>query len=374
MSTRLRFVSLISLVLVALVVTQSAHSTTRPGSTAETVTAVEGIPVASSALYDGAALAMPTRLAVAGDRLIVLDPFGSNVVHVIDVQSGALIESFGSKGEGPGEFEGARSIDVQAGGDAFWVHDVNLQRSTLYALEAPPAPKGHPAGHREQKTLSFVGVAGVTEPIRLSDDRIMAGGMFDKGRLGHLDGEGRLVRASGPFPEVSGDLPGHLVQFIHQGAFRGTPARDRFALSSLFFTRIELYDRHGTRQAVVEPPVTLDPEIITTRDEDGPAAYVDPLAPMGYTDIAVTDAGIFALYSGRDPSVYREEAAYGSQVHVFTWAGEYLGAIDLGYDAAAIAVSDDGTQLYGARHFPASEIRRHTLPERYSGKGEETRI
>jgi hypothetical protein len=338
------------------------------------VRAIDGIASPSETLYDGSALSMPTRLAVAGDRLIVLEPFGGNMVHVIDGTTGALLESFGNEGEGPGEFRGPRSIDVLPGGHAFWVHDINLQRSTLYQIDAPASGEGPEAGHRETGSLSFAGVAGVMEPIRLSDDRIVAVGMFEKGRLGHLDGSGRLVRASGPFPEVAEDLPGHLVQFVHQGAFRGTPARDRFALSSLFFTRIELYDRTGTRQAVVQPPVTLDPKIITTRDDEGPAAYVDPLAPMGYTDIAVTDAAVFALFSGRDPSQYREEAAYADQVHVFNWAGEYLGAIDLGYDALAIAVSADGTQLYTARHFPVPEIRRHTLPERFSGEERETQI
>ena len=188
--------------------------------------------------------------------------------------------------------------------------------------------------------------------------------MFENGRLGHLDPQGRLVRASGALPPAPNGVPPHQIQFIHQGVLRGTPARDRFALSSMFFTRVELFDRHGISRGFVEPPVDLDPEIHTSRRGDRRIAFVSPEAPAGYIDLAVTDAVILALYSGRDPAVYREDAAYADQVHIFAWTGDFVGALDLGYDAIAIAVSDDSKTLYTARHAPVVEIRRHELPDR----------
>ncbi|MFQ5530450.1 MAG: hypothetical protein ACE5FP_08890, partial [Gemmatimonadota bacterium] len=85
-------------------------------------------------------------------------------------------------------------------------------------------------------------------------------------------------------------------------------------------------------------------------------------APAGYIDLAVTDEAIFALFSGRDPQVFRATAGYADQVHVFRWNGDFVGALDLDHDAIAMAVSPDGEQLYTIRHDPIVEIRQHDLP------------
>lgn len=350
--------SLLLLAGAGLVATGSVLPTPRY---AAPVPAVAGIPLASQSFYDGSAMGLPMRLAVAGDRVIVLDALGTQTVHILDAETGALIESFGGRGEGPGEFEGPRSIDVDPSGDAFWIHDVAQQRSTLFPIESSTAESGR---HREIRILKYAEGVGVIEPIHLGDREILAGGMFENGRLGHLDPEGRLVRASGELPPAPKGVPPHQIQFIHQGVLRGTPSRDRFALSSMFFTRVELFDRHGISRGFVEAPVELNPELRTSRRGEHRTVFVSSEAPAGYIDLAVTDEAIFALFSGRDPGVYGEDAGYADQVHVFAWTGDFVGALDLGYDAVAIAVSTDGKTLYTARHAPVVEIRRHELPGR----------
>lgn len=325
------------------------------------ISRVAGRLLPGQLLYDGSAMGFPTRLAVARDRLIVLDTRGSQVVHILDSATGGLIESFGGRGEGPGEFAGPRSIDVVPSGDAFWIHDLNQQRSTLFSIEPPTNKYG---SHRESRILTFEEGIGVLDPIHLGEGEILASGMFEKGRLGHFDPEGRLFRASGELPPAPNGLQPHQIQFIHQGALRGTPSRDRFALSSIFFTRVELFDRHGISRGLVHPPVELDPEIRTGRRGDRSIAYVSPEAPAGYIDIAVTDEAIYALYSGRDPAVYKEASVYADQVHVFDWTGDFVGALNLDHDALAIAVSNDDKTLYTIRHDPVVEIRRHELSDR----------
>lgn len=364
MKHRARLLSLIVLCGAGLIAARSALPTTR----SPVAGPLPGMPLPGDVLYDGAAMSMPLQLAVAGDRLIVLDVLGRQTIHVLDRRTGALVESFGGRGDGPGEFRGARSIDVLPGGTAFWVHDVNLQRSTRYELD-PDASHARDYEHREAEVLTFSDGRGVLEPIHVDDNRILTNGMFTKGRLGHLDAEGHLVRVSGDLPEVPEGLPPRGLQFVHQGALRGTPARDRFALSSLSFSRIELFDRQGTRRAMVEAPIELEPELVTRGSGDDAQVFVSPRSAAAYTDLAVTDAAIYALFSGRDPEVYQDDAIYGRQVHVFTWGGKFVGALDLDYDAIAIAVSPDGRELYGVSHFPAPEIRRHVLPAHLRAEG-----
>jgi len=336
-----------------LVATSGALPSDPPRSSSPTIRPVAGSALSSQPLYDGSALGLPMRLAIAGDRLIVLDALAAQAVHILDVRSGALLESFGSRGDGPGEFQGPRSIDVLPGGDAFWVHDLNRQRSTLFNLDPPESPVSR---HRETRMLTYAEGIGVLEPIHLGDREILATGMFDK-RLGHFDLQGRLIRASGTLPSAPDGLAPQQIQFLHQGALQGTPARDRFALASRVFTRVELFDRHGVSQGFLEAPVDLDPEI------NPKTAFVTSDSPAGYIDLAVTDEAIYALFSGRDPQAYREEATYAEQVHVFRWNGDFVGALDLDHDAIAIAVSPDGAELYTIRHNPGVEVRRQALTD-----------
>lgn len=357
MNKRSNTFSLLLLAGAGLVATGSVFPTSR---SAAPVPPVAGMPLASQSFYDGSALGLPSRLAVAGDRLIVLDALSTQAVHVLDIETGALIESFGGRGQGPGEFEGPRSIDVLPSGDAFWIHDVTQQRSTLYPIKSPNAES---ARHRETRILKYAEGVGVVEPIHIGAHEILAAGIFQKGRLGHLDPEGRLVRASGALPSAPNGLAPDQIQFIHQGVLRGTPSRDRFALSSMFFTRVELFDRHGISRGFVEAPLDLNPDIRISSRGDRRFAYVSPEAPAGYIDIAVTDEAIFALYSGRDPADFREDAAYADQLHVFRWNGDFVGAFDLDHDAVAIAVSTDGKNLYTIRQDPITEIRQQVLPK-----------
>ncbi len=336
-----------------LVATSGALPSDPPGSPVATVAPVAGTTLSSQPVYDGAVLGLPMRVAVAGDRLIVLDALAAQAVHILDSGSGALLESFGSRGDGPGEFQGPRSLDVLPGGDAFWVHDLNSQRSTLFSTQ-PPASTD--LRRRETRTLTYEQGIGVFEPIHLGDREILATGMFDK-RLGHLDLQGRLIRAAGALPPAPDGMAPQQIQFLHQGALQGTPARDRFAFASRMFTRVELFDRHGVSQGFVEPPVELNPEVSRK------TGFVTSDSPSGYIDLAVTDEAIYALFSGRDPHVWREDAAYADQVHVFRWSGDFVGALDLDHDAIAIAVSPDGRDLYTIRHNPVVEVRRHELPE-----------
>jgi hypothetical protein len=129
----------------------------------------------------------------------------------------------------------------------------------------------------------------------------------------------------------------------------------------MFFTRVELFDRHGVSRGLVTPPVDLNPEIRTKRQGEHRIFFVSSEAPAGYIDLAVTDEAIFALYSGRDPGAFGEQAAYANQIHVFSWTGDFIRALNLDHDAQSIAVSTNNDTLYTIQHDPVVEIRQHKL-------------
>lgn len=331
----------------------------RPGSPSAAVRVVsyDAVPLQPRELGTGSVLGLPARISIANDRLIVLDAASAAVLHVFDRGTGGHLESLGPRGRGPGEFEGARAIDVLPGGESFWVHDANLQRSTRFRLESRRND-----ARREEAILTFGDGLGVLEPLRTKSGDIVATGLFEEGRLGHFDAEAAFVGASGPLPDTDRDLPASAVQFLHQGRLAVSPSRDAYAASSIFFSRIELFDSAGAPIGLADAPVVLDPEILTRRRDGGPVSFVDPSSPLGYIDLAVTDRAVYGLFSGREPAEYDGDAGYGREVHVFSWAGEFLGAYDVGHDAVALAVTDDDGEMYVIAHDPMPRILAASLP------------
>ncbi len=63
-------------------------------------------------------LGMPTKIAAVGDHVVVIDAASDAALHVINRMDGEWIRSFGGRGEGPGEFTGAWSLDPVAGARA----------------------------------------------------------------------------------------------------------------------------------------------------------------------------------------------------------------------------------------------------------------
>ncbi len=80
-----------------------------------------------------------------------------------------------------------------------------------------------------------------------------------------------------------------------------------------------------------------------------------PDLPYGYQDLAVTETSIYALFSGRTLQEHGPEGVvFGTFVHVFDWAGDFLQAIEL--DEEVLALTVETGVLYGLRHDPEPAI------------------
>src|SRR5690606_14996100 len=101
----------------------------------------------SRVVYDGETLALPIGIEVVGEHLVLLDGAADSMITVLRRSDGALVRTFGRRGEGPGEYKGLWSVDAgdglvpgrvgeKAAGPAaetdqtFWIYDVGLRRLT----------------------------------------------------------------------------------------------------------------------------------------------------------------------------------------------------------------------------------------------------
>ncbi|HEU0053055.1 MAG TPA: hypothetical protein VFQ39_07750, partial [Longimicrobium sp.] len=88
--------------------------------------ATEAVRLRPVAVTSGDYLDQPTRMAVVGNRLVLLDR-SAPMVHVFELPGLRHLGSFGTKGNGPGEFR--HPTEVQNDPDnpkAFWIYDSGL--------------------------------------------------------------------------------------------------------------------------------------------------------------------------------------------------------------------------------------------------------
>jgi hypothetical protein len=309
----------------------------------------------STLLSEAAAVGIPARLQVADGVLWVGDA-GRNppYLHALDTSTGALLQSFGKRGEGPGDFAGSPfALGLDSGdGRAIWAFDGRLQRLTrfeprptadyellLIHLEGPP---------RAQRVVraGAGGFIGVTQSVEARFALYAADGT----RVGATAG-----RLNGP-----DDAPQRWRWAATNGAISvcAWPGRG-FVIANHGFGRLELYDMEARWVRDADVPFPSAP----TFDDQG--RY---LIRAGYLNCTATLDHVYALFPGQNaaPSPSPDElkdmrAQSGTFVHVFDWEGELRAVFQLDRDAGAITISRAGDVLY-ASSFIDSGIYRFKVP------------
>jgi len=321
---------------------------------------VAEFPLTGTSLYEGEILAMPSQVAVVGDRIVLVDGFAERPVHVLDAASGIHVASFGRSGKGPGEFEWPRAVEsAGSGSHSFWVFDAALSRLTLVE---PDIWASQPSS--ERITLSVRGPAQVTNVIRIGENRLLGAGFFSDGRLGHFDGKGDYTGASGPLPVSATEAPPGVLQHAYRGVLKSNPARTRLVFANRHAGFLEIYGSDGEPLRRIDGPYEFEPSFTVRLGEQGPGLATGDDLRFGYVDVATTNDRIYALFSGRTRTGHPEDAVYGQTVHVFDWDGTFVSILHLDADVMAIAVDEVRTRLLAVRHLPAPAVLSYDLPAR----------
>ena len=302
-------------------------------------------PVLTGAVLNASpALALPTRIAVAGDYLVVIDAASDSVLHVLGRRSGRLVRSLGRRGEGPGEFKGAWSLAPDPrSSDAVWVYDLPLRRLTRVAL--PAVAEGRASARR---LVRLAGGAVLTGPQWMAPDSILSPGFLPDARVALFDSTGRHTGGLGQPPfAAEADQPMQAAQAL----LAAHPGQHRYAIANRYVSRIELLDVDRGSSLAVPGPVPVNAERTT----------VD-LERFAYVDAAGTATEVVTLFSGRSREEYAGSAGFGDQLHLFDWEGRFLGAYRLDADVLAIAVDESEGYVYALRHDPVPAVLRYRLP------------
>lgn len=328
--------------------------------------ALRPAPLASEVIAEPIDLGLPFELEVVGPHLVVLDAASDSSVLVFHKQDGRIVRSFGRRGHGPGEFEGAWSVDPVLGSDReFWVYDASLHRLTHVDLERDFGGISRPG----DRLINLIAEATVLDPAWL-DSIFVSLGFFQSGRIAHFDAEGRFLRTVGPLPQDAEDVPPQVLQHAFQSTLKPNPSRTLLAVATRHADRLEIYRPDGTLVAAAKPPFGFLPNFQVRQRRGQPSMATGDDLRFGYVDLAASEEHIYALFSGRTRRGFPGVANFGEYVHVYDWTGQLVAVFELDSDALAIAVDPSDGTLYALRHDPRPAVVRYTLPH----LGELTRV
>ncbi len=319
---------------------------------------VETVALEGTVLTDSVSLALPTGLVVWQNSLVVQDPRAASAVRIFDT-AGRLRGATGRKGFGPGEFTSPSAVLSRPGHPGeFWVFDARLSRLTPYRVPDLLAGGTQRAGERVQLASQLV----VEAPVWLDDSTMVAlNPMLRAGeaRFSFFEPDGALRASAGAPPEGDEALTRFLKQQVYGGPLAARPGHAQFLVASRYAGRLELYGRDGALVRRFEVPDAFEPDVQPS--PDGMNFLSNEGQRAGYSDVAVTDRLVFALFSGQKDKD-NPVSMLGRQVQVFDWNGRLLRILTLDSAALQIALSDDGRTLYTVRHDPYPQVLAYPLP------------
>jgi hypothetical protein len=302
-------------------------------------------------LCDDSALGIPVDLAAVAQYVVVIDIASDSVVHFIERSTGTHRGQFGRRGEGPGEVKAVWSLDhrgEQHG--AFWVYDIGLRRLTEVDIHRSLA-----TGHLVYSRLIGLTGSGIpTGPLWL-DSAIVSLGFFTRGRIMSFSQQGQSDSTIGPVPLGGDDLPPSVIQHVYQGTLVRRPDGQKLAAVTRHASQIEIYDMSGVR-TVTNGPLTVEPHYTVRMGSTAPSMRTGPDLRFGYVDATASQERIYALFSGRTREGFPRRAYLGSHVHVFDWNGNFMYALSLDSEVAAIAIDVNSNVLYALRHNPTPAV------------------
>jgi len=297
-------------------------------------------------------LGRPAGLALTGGVLWVRDAAGDPGLHLIEPGSGELMQSVGTRGDGPGGFSsspfGLLKDAKEAG--VIWAWDPGLQRLTRF--------EPRPLEEYELETVRLEGSPIVQRVVRVDSGRVIGVAGSDEARLALFAPNGRRERTvSFPLPGPDDAPHRSRVNAANQAIVLCSWPGRGFVLAHTQFERIEYYDNNGEFVRLAHVPAPSEP--IFEPNEAGVPTF--RWRRSHYIGCAASDHRLYALYAGRDLSSDWALTSSGNAIHVFGWDGRLHGAYRLDMDVSSIEIDPDALLLY-ATSFVDSGIYRFALP------------
>jgi hypothetical protein len=323
---------------------------------------LQPIHVSGRALGAHGGYGSPWKVFVTSDTtLLVLDDYPP-FVHLVQRSDGALLESFGKPGQGPGEFTSA---------DAFlpdyhlrhkiWIHDHIRRRLHRFDLRNP--------GAGADSVVRLDLVAPLESPVWLSDSTVAGLARHDSAGVAVLNivSGARETRGSGlRLSTVDIETLRQPGRRRLAGDFRGChePTRSTFVRMHRHGAIVDFIKASDGTATRAKSPFNYEPLLIRDIDIGWELNYDTGVADqrVSYQSCSTTEDFVLALFSGRRAGSHSTADKYlCSYIHVFAWSGALLGVLELNEPLHGLSIDAVTLELFGVRRHPVPAVFRYEL-------------
>ena len=303
------------------------------------------VRVETRVVYQDTGFRAPSFLAQAGESLIVLTPYSRPAVRVVDLSSGALINSI----DGPGRGGFLHSAIVAE--DAIWIGDTGRQNIVAIPLD------------RLHEPLGWDELLSIAVPQRFASlvGTVPAGFFFAS-----VEGGGAHFIMSASGSVVSSNVESDLAMpelgiqpFLEVMAL--DRSRDSFLAAGKWWSGVTLYRIDGTDGRAMEVPLSFTPDFDIVDRYGMPTTIPGPDARVGYVSVVAGTNSFFGLYSGNHHYGAGERAFAGTVIHEFDHEG-LVASYQLATAVRAIAAAEGGGGLYALAWGDSPSILEVVLP------------
>lgn len=298
----------------------------------------------------GVIIGSPGGLQKKENSLVILDYKSDSLFHLIDIKNNVYWGAFGSKGQGPNEFNHPQNIQI---------YDDNL-----YCYDGDKAEIKRIEINNEEKRIAcstFVKFEDnwSFDVIPISNQSFLANGCFEEGmfRVINEKSETLFTIASYPYKdEGEKNIPNKFRAMAYQGTMRMN-RKGSIAFAVAQAKLIYLYRLEGMK--LIKSGEIVDSYAKYKPDSSMPRSYsvvFDGKSPECYMDLAVTDDFVYALYSGRTFKEFKMSCSECEYIYVYDWTGNFINLYKLDVPVSRICLDESNKKIYAIANLPDPTI------------------
>lgn len=279
--------------------------------------------------------------AIVYHNHLIVNTLGSasgKYFHLIDLESGNIVNSWGNKGRGPGEFINVgRQISIRDSllffSDNGAKKIVSLNMDEMLRERTETMSSNEYPYTRDFRPAKFLAMKDV----------VICLGAIDKLRFGILDrSQNRIIGHANLYMPHAEEVDGIYVGSVYQSLMQSNPRDELFVISLLASDYFEIFKLEGqlAQRIFVSgdatmPKMLLKPKMGTNYTID----YENSIA--GNIGLATNEDRIFFLYSDASYAKYSEKGE-SDHIKCYSWTGEHTEDYTLPFPVSRIVTTENG--------------------------------
>jgi hypothetical protein len=321
----------------------------------------QAISLHSITLLSEEVTADPGTLLCYDSLLILQNLMSQPVFSVVDINKGTLIRSWGTVGNGPGEYVGCLQMDLSFQRGLINIPD-NFQArmyqysldSILYSNEVQPNDLFSSSKNKHTKNM-------YSRILQVNDSIFLGIQISNLGRFLVFNINSDESYPQGEFPKSDDQqkLPDENIKMLgdaYQGYLRYNYVQNKVVYASSNSEIVEIFKLNGLHLELEKGYYTSLPSYSLKETGDG-GKFLQLQIDNGHTiDLSSSDKFIYVLYADAAKDASFEEKHISNLILVFDWNGEPVKKYILDAKVKAFTVSEDEKRIFAVYNNPDPEI------------------